>query len=181
MFNRLARSCFYEAQKNFEGMMPLCSISEEVVVRAQKALHTYDGLMRKVELHTVMSLMDEFIRYSNKYWTDGIREAELSGDADARRQVLADSFYLLRICTLLMHPIVPFGCEKICMQMNFDADEFFSWNYDFEGMASCAALPSSTRGRIASASFRRVLISSRSTKARSRRSSGSLRDCGHAF
>ncbi len=140
VFNRLARSCFYEAQKNFEGMMPLCSISEEVVVRAQKALHTYDGLMRKVELHTVMSLMDEFIRYSNKYWTDGIREAELSGDADARRQVLADSFYLLRVCTLLMHPIVPFGCEKICMQMNFDADEFFSWNYDFEGMGElCGA------------------------------------------
>ena len=26
------------------------------------------------------------------------------------------------------------------MQMNFDADEFFSWNYDFEGMGElCGA------------------------------------------
>ena len=30
VFNRLARSCFYEAQKNFEGWMPLGEVSPEV-------------------------------------------------------------------------------------------------------------------------------------------------------
>ncbi|MBS6941654.1 MAG: class I tRNA ligase family protein, partial [Slackia piriformis] len=34
VFNRLARSCFYEAQKSFEGLMPLGSVSAEVVERA---------------------------------------------------------------------------------------------------------------------------------------------------
>ena len=39
-----------------------------------------------------------------------------------------------------MHPIVPIGTEKICDFMNFDFDEFFSWNYDFDSMEElCSA------------------------------------------
>ena len=41
--------------------------------------------MAKVELHSVMSLMDGFVRAANKRWADGIRAAELADDADARR------------------------------------------------------------------------------------------------
>ena len=78
--------------------------------------------------------MDEFIRYANKYWSSGIREAEANEDADARRKVLVDSFYLLRIATLLMHPVVPRGTERICDYMNFEFEDFFSWNYDFDSM-----------------------------------------------
>ena len=38
-----------------------------------------------------MSVCDEFIRWSNKWWADlGIKAAETSEDADARRQVLVD-------------------------------------------------------------------------------------------
>ena len=48
--------------------------------------------------------------------------------------MLIDSFYLLRIATLLMHPVVPRGTEKICDYLNFEFDEFFSWNYDFDSM-----------------------------------------------
>lgn len=132
VFNRLARSCFYEAQKNFDGCMPLGAVSPEVADRAHKALRSYDELMHKVELHSVMSLMDEFIRWSNKYWADRIKEADAAQDAAMRRQVLADSFFLLRVVTLLMHPIVPKGCEKICDYMSFQFEDFFSWNYDFD-------------------------------------------------
>ncbi len=134
VYNRLARSCFYEAGKNFENMMPVCAISAEVIKRAHETMHTYESLMHKVELHSVMSLMDEFIRYANKYWTDNIRSAEQSGDMEVRRQVLADSFYLLRITTLLMHPIAPFGTELVCEYFELSADEFFSWGFDFDGM-----------------------------------------------
>ena len=132
VFNRLARSCFYEAQKNFEDRMPLGEVSPEVAKRAYEALRGYDELMHKIELHSVMSHVDEFIRWSNKYWADGIKRAEADDDQEARRQVLLDSFFLLRVATLLMHPIVPKGCELICERMNFASDEFFSWNYDFE-------------------------------------------------
>lgn len=132
VFNRLARSCFYEAGKNFNGCMPLGRVSDEVRRRAFGALLAYEERMHRVELHRVMSLCDEFIRWSNKWWADGIKAAEESGDEQARRQVLVDSFYLLRVATLLMHPIVPAGCEKICDYLSFGFDEFFSWNYDFD-------------------------------------------------
>lgn len=59
----------------------------------------------------------------------GAKEAD---DVGVRRQVLVDSFYLLRVACLLMHPIVPAGCEKICDYLSFGFDEFFSWNYDFD-------------------------------------------------
>lgn len=134
VFNRLARSCFYEAQKNFEGYLPLGEVSRNVIIRAHHALADYDKLMGRVELHSVMSLMDEYIRWANKYWSDGIRTAENEEDNEKRRQVLVDSFFLLRVATLLMHPIVPAGTEKICDYLNFEFDEFFSWNYDFDGM-----------------------------------------------
>ena len=134
VFNRLARSCFYEAQKNFEGYLPLGKPTAAAVDRANETLAAYDRLMKKVELHSVMSLMDDFIRFANKHWTEGIREAELAEDDALRRQVLVDSFYLLRVATLLMHPIVPAGCERICDYLSFEFDDFFSWNYDFENM-----------------------------------------------
>ncbi len=132
VFNRLARSCFYEAGKNFDGCMPLGLVTSEVRRRAFEALLDYEERMHKVELHRVMSLCDEFIRWSNKWWADGIKAAEEADEEEARRQVLVDSFYLLRVACLLMHPIVPAGCEKICDYMSFDFADFFSWNYDFD-------------------------------------------------
>ena len=132
VFNRLARSCFYEAGKNFDGCMPLGLVTSEVRRRAFEALLDYEERMHKVELHRVMSLCDEFIRWSNKWWADGIKRAEEADDVGVRRQVLVDSFYLLRVACLLMHPIVPAGCEKICDYLSFDFADFFSWNYDFD-------------------------------------------------
>ncbi|MGI6045768.1 MAG: methionine--tRNA ligase [Eggerthellaceae bacterium] len=146
VFNRLARSCFYEAQNHFDGMMPTGAPSRQVVDMGHEVMGKYDALMYKVELHSVMSLMDRFIRDANKYWTEGIREAELSQDEDKRRQVLLDSFFLLRIATLLMHPIAPSGCETICDYMAFDRGYFFSWNYDFESMDELCSAGELDRG-----------------------------------
>ena len=103
--------------------------------------------MLKVELHSVMSLMDDFIRFANKHWSEGIRAAELEEDDEARRQVLVDSFYLLRVATLLMHPIVPAGTEKICDYLSFEFDDFFSWNYDLEDVGELCSAGEIDEGR----------------------------------
>ena len=73
--------------------------------------------------------------------------AELEGDDEARRQVLVDSFYLLRVATLLMHPIVPAGTEKICDYLSFEFDDFFSWNYDLEDMGELCSAGEIDEGR----------------------------------
>ena len=120
--------------------MTLGAVSTEVAKQVRTTMMKYDELMYRVDLHSVMSLMDDFIRYANKYWSSNIKVAQQNEDEDARRQTLVDSFYLLRIATLLMHPVVPCGTEKICDYMNFDFEEFFSWNYDFESMEElCSA------------------------------------------
>ena len=55
-----------------------------------------------------------------------------------RRQVLSDSAYLLWAATMLMHPIVPAGCEEICSYLNFQPETFFSWDHDFLTLAELA-------------------------------------------
>ena len=63
--------------------MPLGEPSSEAVTQAFRALSKYDRLMHRAEFHSVMSLMDEFIRWANKHWSDGIRAAELADDDEA--------------------------------------------------------------------------------------------------
>ena len=142
VFNRLARSCLYEAARSFDGYMPIGPVTDEYREGAQKALQAYDGLMHRVELHSVMQLADELIRWAQKIWADGAKRiADAEGDdapdapSEERRQLLCDCFYLLRVATLLMHPICPKGCETICDYLDFDEAEFFSWNFDFESNA----------------------------------------------
>lgn len=139
VFNRLARSVLYEAKRNFACTVPTCDPTPSVVERAHAALADYDRIMKKAELHSIMSLMDEFIRFANKTWADGISAVEAmeneSEAANARRQVLADATYLLWVCTLLMHPVVPGGCEDICEKLAFDPASFFRWDHDFATLA----------------------------------------------
>lgn len=138
VFNRLARSCFYEAQNNFAGKIALLQPQQKVIDMVATAMQKYEALMHKVELYSVMQLMDEFIRAAHKHWADGIKQAanaeleqgidvrEGGAPSDARKQVLADAFYLLQACTLMMHPVVPSGCEQICEFSKFDKDDLFN-------------------------------------------------------
>lgn len=142
VFNRLARSCLYEAARSFDGYMPIGSVTPEYQEKVQDTLQAYDGLMHRVELHSVMQLADEFIRWAQKIWADGAKRiSDAEGDSapehpsDERRQLLCDCFYLLRVAALLMHPVCPKGCETICDYMDFDESDFFSWNFDFESNA----------------------------------------------
>lgn len=131
VFNRLARSVLYEAKRNFDCAIPLLTPAPHVQKRALDALATYDLTMKKAEFHSIMAQMDEFIRFANKVWADGISAAEATDNAQTRTQTLCDAAYLLWVCTLLMHPIVPAGCEDICVKLKFSPEEFFNWQHDF--------------------------------------------------
>lgn len=146
VFNRLARSCLYAASRDFDTSMPLGDVSSEVYLRAKQAMSAYEHAMDKIDIRGAFSSAEELIRYSNKFLSSGMSETAnqtSSTQNNASSQdgssegsfgnILRDAFYLLRICTLLMHPFVPSGCEKICNYLDFDPSEFFSWNYDFKG------------------------------------------------
>ena len=99
--------------------------------------------MSRFEFHAVMALVDEFIREANKTWTTLSRECaakEEEQGAEAYRQLLIDAFQLLRVSTVLMHPIVPAGTELIAEHLGIKSRNpekcpfggFFCWNHVFE-------------------------------------------------
>lgn len=131
VFNRVARSCFYTAQKYFDNKMPLGTVSDEVLTASKEAILKYERAMYKFEFHKVMSLMDEYIRNANKYWAKNIGEADKADDNNMRRQVLIDVFHMVRTAASLMHPIAPQGCEMLREYLGFD-ESFWSWDKIFD-------------------------------------------------
>lgn len=148
IYNRLARSCFYTAQKHFGGTAPLGEVSPQVAERCEQVTLEYERLMYRFEYHAVMALMDEFIREANKLWTTRSREANALVEEqgpEAYRQLLIDAFQLLRCATVLMHPIVPSGTELIFTYLDVNAGDsaaphagFFSWEHVFDTLDAWA-------------------------------------------
>lgn len=131
VFNRLARSVFYEAANSFESKVPVKEVNRVLVEKAHTALRDYDEAMQKVELHTVFQICDEFIRYAQKYWADNAKRCNDQDAGEAERaQLLSDCLYLTWISTLMMHPFAPSGCDEIFDFMNAN-ENFFSWDNDF--------------------------------------------------
>lgn len=141
IFNRIARSCFYTAQKSTGGTLPLGGPSEQVRVACEEAVLEYERHMHTFELHAVMAQMDDFLRGINKWWAKASKEA-LAEDApkNAAEQLIRDAFHYLRCATVLMHPIVPQGCELIFEHLDIKPKHgrtcenagFFSWDHIFE-------------------------------------------------
>lgn len=132
VFNRLARSCFYEADKVFDGDVPILPITEDVMKAAHVALKDFEDCMFKTDIKNAQSVASEFIRYAQKYWAD--KSTELGNDdgkIEEHNQLLCDCLYMLHISTLMMHGFAPNGCELICKSLGVDFDKFFNWNNSF--------------------------------------------------
>ena len=128
VLNRLVRGCFYSAQKYFDGYLPYGEVSAKVKEDAEKAILSYENFMYKTELHQCMNILDSYIRNASKFWSKN------SNDEANIKQTLIDAFYMVRVATVLSHPVVPSGTEKTCEYLNMDPDKFFSWDYIFEDL-----------------------------------------------
>ena len=137
IFNRLARSCFYGAANVCDARLPQVAPHAEVVEACRRATLEFERLAHGFDAHGALAVAEELCRQENKRWDDASKAAK--GDDAAYEQALADAFCALRTVTLLMHPAVPSGCEKICEHMGFGAEEFFSWEHAFDGPVELAA------------------------------------------
>ena len=133
-FNRAARSCFYTAQKHFGGKLPLGEVSEEVIARTTTAALDYENAMAASEFHKALGFVDALIRETNQRWT---RNNPYSDDCDpeVRRQALVDALHMVRVATVLMHPIAPQGTEMIRDYMAV-GEKFWSWDHIFEPLSA---------------------------------------------
>ena len=128
VFNRLVRSCFYTSQKYYDSEIPLGEISEEILEEAKESIINYENNIYNHEFHSVIYVLDSYIRKMNKYWVSNMKKAESENDDELRKQVLIDSFHAVRTIITLLHPIAPTGCEKVRDYLNVDKK---LWNWDF--------------------------------------------------
>jgi methionyl-tRNA synthetase len=136
ILNRLARSCFYTAQSEMGGNMPLGEPSAELLAGAQAAVLAYEQAMSRQELHVANQIAAAYVREANKHWSE---QSKLAIGTAPRRQLLVDCFYLLRVSLMLMHPIAPAGTRKVLGYLLLDSTEadFFSWQHiDADGIPS---------------------------------------------
>ena len=131
VLNRLIRSCFYTSQKYYDSKIPYGAVSEEVVQQAKETILNYERTMYKFDFHIVMNILDTYIRQANKYWARNITQADKENDDVLRKQTVIDCFHMVRVATLLSHPIVPSGCEKTISYMNLD-ERVWDWENAFE-------------------------------------------------
>ena len=135
VFNRVARSCFYTAQKYNDGKLPYGEIDEDVLKEAKETILKYERFMYRFEFHSVMNLMDKYIRDANKYWAREIAVADKADDNELRLKVLRNVFHMVRVAAVLMHPIAPQGTELLASYLNV-SDDFWNWDKIFDTIYS---------------------------------------------
>ncbi|MCR5816809.1 MAG: methionine--tRNA ligase, partial [Ruminococcus sp.] len=78
-----------------------------------------------------------YIRNGSKYMAKAIKDPDEMSD-DELAQALADLFYMIRIAAILLHPLAPFGTEKLREYLQLD-ERIWSWETVFEPLCFFAA------------------------------------------
>ena len=138
IFNRLARSCFYGAANACSGHLPTVDPHQDVIDACINTTLAFERMAHDFDAHGALGAVEEFARAENKRWDEASKAAK--GNDAAYEQALADAFCVLRTVTLLMHPAVPAGCERIAQAMNFSPEVFFSWEHAMEGPKQLARI-----------------------------------------
>jgi len=135
VLNRVARSCFYTIQQYYDGRIPVGEVSPAVLEAAEEAILSCERFAYKYEFHSVMNLLDSYIRSINKQWSQATKAAE--GGSALHRQTVIDSFHMLRVAAVLTHPVAPEGTELLRAYLNLGDDlSFFSWERIFDTVYS---------------------------------------------
>lgn len=99
------------------------------MARCTEAILFVERNMHDWAFNKAFDAADQFLRWAAKYWHSRMGGSEV--DSTHIRQTLIDSFHMMRIATVLVHPMVPAGCEKIRDQLRMD-ENFWNWEYIFE-------------------------------------------------
>lgn len=125
VYNRMIRTAFYTTQKVFDGIMPSLPPEESFVKDAEKAVLDYERYMAKFAFHQCTYVLDSYIRNGSKYMAKAITAD--TEDKEALAQALSNLFYIIRIAGVLLHPMAPFGTEKLREYLQVD-DRIWSWD-----------------------------------------------------
>ena len=129
VFNRIIRTAFYTSQKELDGILPACAPEESFLADAKKAILEYERHMAKFNFHQCTYVLDSYIRNGSKYMAKA-----LNGEDKPKselEQALANVYHVIRTAALLLHPMAPFGTEKLREFLQTD-ERIWSWDTAFE-------------------------------------------------
>lgn len=125
VYNRMIRTAFYTTQNELDGIMPDNAPEEKFLAEAKKAVLEYERHMSKFAFHQCTYVLDSYIRNGSKYMAKALNgEYE---DKEQLKQSLANLFYMIRIAGVLLHPMAPFGTEKLREYLDTD-ERIWSWD-----------------------------------------------------
>ncbi len=134
VFNRIVRTCFYDAQKYLDGKMPVGEVDENILADSEKAILEYERFMYKFEFHQVTYVLDSYIRKASKYMAKAKAEADKADDNELRRKWMINVFHMIKTAAVLLHPIAPEGTKMVQEYMQLD-DGIWNWDYIFDPMS----------------------------------------------
>ena len=134
VFNRIIRTCFYDAQKYLDGKMPVGAVDEDILAESEKAVLEYERFMYKFEFHQVTYVLDSYIRKASKYMAKAKAEADKADDNELRKKWLVNVFHMIKTAAVLLHPIAPVGTEMVRDYMNL-SEELWNWDHIFDTLA----------------------------------------------
>lgn len=132
VYNRMIRTAFYTTQKEFDGILPNVVPEQKFLDEAKKAVLDYERHMSKFNFHQCTYVLDSYIRNGSKYMSKTITAD--TDDKEALAQALANLFYMIRIAAVLLHPMAPFGTEKIREYLQVD-ERIWSWDTILEPLS----------------------------------------------
>lgn len=130
VYNRLARSCFYTVAKHYDGILPQGETSEETKKFLEETVLQYENLMYKYRFDKTFELLNVAIKEANKRWAHDSKLADSENNDDIRRQLIIDSFSIVKTMALLLHPFAPSGCETVAEHLNIK-ENIFTWDTAF--------------------------------------------------
>lgn len=129
VFNRLIRSAFYTIQKHCDGVYPIATVSECVKKNSDETILAYERMMSEISLDKIFELLNIYLRDANKDWS--VRSK--TENSEEMKQLLVDTFHVIRVAISLLHPITPEGCEVVRNYLCID-ERVWDWEYIFDGL-----------------------------------------------
>ena len=133
VLNRAVRSVFYVLGEHYNWTIPEGKVSESVKEEGDNTILDCERLIHDNKIHVVLNKLDGYIRNINKHFVklskDGV------WNTPEANQGIVDTLYMIKVATLLSHPIVPKGTEMIADYLNVDKEKFFNWEHCFEELS----------------------------------------------
>lgn len=128
VYNRILRTLFYSTQNNFDGVLPLADLDENILASCKKVILDVEKFMYDKKFHQVYNALDVFIRNINKYW---VKEIANATSKDKLATLSANTAQMIFVANTLLHPIAPSGTENVADYLGLDKSKCFDWQYIF--------------------------------------------------